>query len=76
LALHYHSRTPPKGITMNKSGIVLIVIGCLFLARNLGLLDWGWLSQWWPLLLIGLGVWSLLNHKPGDKRSPGTDKQA
>ena len=61
---------------MNKSGIVLIIIGCLFLAHNFGLLQWAWLHQWWPLLLIGLGVWSLLNHKPGDKVSSGTDKQA
>ena len=60
---------------MNKSGIVLIIIGCLFLAHNFGLLQWAWLHQWWPLLLIGLGVWSLINHKPGDKSSPGTDKQ-
>ena len=61
---------------MNKSGIVLIVIGALLLASNLGLLQWGWLHQWWPLLLIGLGVWSLLSHRPGDKVPPGTDKQA
>ena len=60
---------------MNKSGIVLIIIGGLFLAHNFGLFQLGWLHQWWPLLLIGLGVWSLLNHKPGDKVSPGTDKQ-
>ncbi|WP_372525279.1 LiaI-LiaF-like domain-containing protein [Piscinibacter sp.] len=61
---------------MNKSGIVLIVIGCLFLALNFGLLEWGWLRQWWPLILIGLGVWSIINHKPGDSRSSGTDKQS
>jgi hypothetical protein len=60
---------------MNKSGIVLIVIGSVFLANNFGLLQWAWLQQWWPLLLIALGVWSLVNHKPGDKVSPGTDKQ-
>jgi hypothetical protein len=61
--------------TMNKSGIVLIVIGVLFLAYNFGLLEFGWLRQWWPLILIGLGVWSLVNHKPGDKQSSGTDNK-
>jgi purine-cytosine permease-like protein len=59
---------------MNKSGIVLIILGCVFLAYNFGLLQWGWLQQWWPLLLIALGVWSIINHKPGDKVSPGADK--
>ena len=61
---------------MNKSGVVLIVIGCIFLANNFGLLDWGWLRQWWPLILIGLGVWSVINHKPGDRNASGTDKQS
>jgi hypothetical protein len=61
---------------MNKSGIVLIVIGVLFLAYNFGLLDFGWLRQWWPLILIGLGVWSLVNHKPADKHSSGTDNKS
>jgi len=58
---------------MNKSGIILIVIGCLFLAHNFGLLEWSWLRQWWPLILIAVGVWSLIDHKPGDKRSSGSD---
>jgi hypothetical protein len=57
---------------MNKSGIILIVLGCVFLANNFGLLQWGWLRQWWPLLLIGIGAWSIFNHKPGD-RPPSQD---
>jgi len=59
---------------MNKSGIVLIVIGCLFLAHNFGLLQFGWLQQWWPLILVAVGVWSLTNHKPAGNQSSGTDK--
>jgi hypothetical protein len=59
---------------MNKSGIVLIVIGALLMAHNFGLFEFGWLRQWWPVLLIALGVWSIVNHKPGDKRSSGPDK--
>ena len=60
---------------MNKSGIVLIVLGCLFLAHNFGFLAWGWLRQWWPLLLIALGIWSLISHKPG-QRSSDLDKRS
>ena len=56
---------------MSKSGLILIVLGCLFLANNFGLLEWGWLRQWWPLALIGVGVWSIVDHRrrPGDRSS-------
>ena len=56
---------------MNKSGIILIVIGCLFLAGNLGWLRWSWLQQWWPLILIGGGLWLVLR----ERRAPGDDRQ-
>lgn len=59
---------------MNKSGIVLIIIGSLFLAHNFGLLDWGWLKQWWPLILIVLGVWSFVSYKRGNNKSSRTDE--
>jgi hypothetical protein len=71
VGLHYHlaNHLTNEAFTMNKSGIILIVIGCVFLAFNFGLLEWGWLRQWWPLILIAVGVWSLINHKAGDNRS-------
>lgn len=54
---------------MNKSGLILIVLGCLFLAHNFGLLEWGWLRQWWPLILIAVGLWSIVDHRrrPADR---------
>jgi uncharacterized membrane protein len=57
---------------MSKSGIILIVLGCLFLANNFGFLQWGWLRQWWPLVLIALGAWSIFNNKAAD-RPPSQD---
>ena len=39
--------------------IVLIVLGCVALAQNLGYLDVSLIQLiriWWPLILIGLGV--------------------
>jgi hypothetical protein len=61
---------------MSKSGIILVVLGCLFLANNFGLLEWGWLRQWWPLILIGVGIWSIVDNKRGDPPpSRGGDKQ-
>jgi hypothetical protein len=56
---------------MNKSGWILIAVGGVLLAHNFGWFSWGWLRQWWPVLLIVLGLWSIVMHKPGDKRSPG-----
>ncbi len=53
---------------MSKSGIILIILGCFFLANNLGLIEWGWLRQWWPLILIGVGVWSIIDRRPDDRR--------
>ena len=46
--------------------IVLIVVGLLFLASNLGYLQWGdlrqFLATWWPLILIAIGVEQLLRR--------------
>ena len=48
---------------------ILIGLGIIFLFSNLG-----WLpplrllmGQWWPIILIIVGVWLLLRHKSGGK---------
>ena len=38
------------------AGLILIVIGALFLLSNLGLLGWWRWDVFWPLILIGVGV--------------------
>lgn len=47
--------------------IVLIVLGVLFLAHNLGYIGFRQLREllatWWPLILIAVGVASLLNRE-------------
>ncbi|HVL34255.1 MAG TPA: DUF5668 domain-containing protein [Burkholderiales bacterium] len=47
--------------------LVLIVLGLLFLAHNLGYLPYARLrdilATWWPLILIALGVGALLQGK-------------
>ena len=46
--------------------IILIVVGLLFLASNLGYLQWfelrRFLATWWPLILIAIGVEQLLRR--------------
>jgi Domain of unknown function (DUF5668)/Cell wall-active antibiotics response 4TMS YvqF len=42
-------------------GTVMLIVGGIFLAANLGYLSWR-IWEWWPLLLIGAGVMMLLNR--------------
>ena len=59
---------------MSWSGIILIVVGAVLLANNCGVLERGWLRQWWPALLIAIGIWSVLRPQRGDRRpSRGAD---
>lgn len=47
--------------------VVLIAIGVIFLLINLGVLPVAQLkallAQWWPLILIFLGVWLLIRPR-------------
>ncbi|MCF8307518.1 MAG: DUF5668 domain-containing protein [Bacteroidales bacterium] len=49
-------------------GVILILIGSLFILKNLGLIyfDWGMILSMWPLLLILWGI-SILPFKSGIK---------
>jgi len=42
-------------------GLVMLIVGGVFLATNLGLVTPA-IWQWWPLLLIGVGLLMLLNR--------------
>lgn len=50
---------------LNTGGIVLVLLGLFLLLNNLGLFDWGWLWQLWPVALILAGVAMLF---PRDRR--------
>jgi hypothetical protein len=47
--------------------LVLIVVGALFLAHNLGYLAFAQLREligtWWPLILIALGIGGLVSRR-------------
>jgi hypothetical protein len=56
----------------NFGAIVLIVIGVVALAVNLGVLDLNFVQiirTWWPLLLVALGVGMFFT--PSDKNKSG-----
>jgi hypothetical protein len=42
--------------------IILIVLGVFLLFANLGWLKWNWFSRLWPLALVLMGVWLLIER--------------
>jgi hypothetical protein len=59
---------------MSWSGIILVIVGALLLANNFDLLPVGWLRQWWPVLLIVLGVLSIVRPQHGRRNSRERDE--
>ena len=62
---------PPYRYRRSIAGpLVLIVIGSVFLLRNLGvrLPIWHWFGHWWPLLLILWGIIRLIEHSMAQRQ--------
>lgn len=50
-------KTASCGGVMPVGAIILIALGVLLLLDNLGVLSFRWLGEFWPILLIALGLW-------------------
>jgi hypothetical protein len=48
------------------TGLVILVLGGIFLADNIGLVDVGSIGRFWPAILILLGIGSIV--RPGHRR--------
>ena len=59
---------------MSWSGIILVIVGALLLANNFDLLPLHWLRQWWPLILIAVGVMSLVRPDRARRRRSDDDR--
>ncbi len=59
---------------MSWSGIILVIVGALLLANNFDLLPLHWLRQWWPLILIAVGLMSLVRPDRGRRRGSDDDR--
>jgi cell wall-active antibiotic response 4TMS protein YvqF len=59
----------PREVRMSWSGVILVVVGVLLLANNFGLLPLGWLRQWWPAILIAVGLMSIVRPQRGRRRA-------
>lgn len=53
---HAHGRGIPTG------AIILIVLGLGFLLANVGVLSEHWIDRGWPILLIAIGVWIVIQR--------------
>ncbi len=60
---------------MSWSGIILVVVGLLLLANNFDLLTFGWLHQWWPIILVAVGLVSILRPQHGRRRADDDDER-
>jgi hypothetical protein len=61
------ARERHKRTTAAVFGVILIGLGVIFLLHNFGMVDAGRPGDWWPVILIGFGVSSLIAPKdPGD----------
>ena len=59
-----------SGTRIPFSGVMLVVFGCLFLADQLGALNFGSVFRlWWPAILVVAGLLSLI-EKPGSIFGP------
>jgi TM2 domain-containing membrane protein YozV len=43
--------------------VVLIGLGVLFLLTNLGWFSFNWVSHFWPMILIGVGLWLFIRRQ-------------
>ena len=55
-------------------GIVLVVLGLLFLSGNFGYGTWVNWDRWWPLLLIALGV--IMLYRRTERAEPAAGQPA
>jgi hypothetical protein len=55
---------PPKEREHSPAGaVVLIGLGMLFLMANLGWFSFHWVSHFWPMILIVLGLWLFIRRQ-------------
>ncbi|MGC8548521.1 MAG: B-box zinc finger protein [Acidobacteriaceae bacterium] len=51
--------------------IVLIGLGMLFLFNSLGVFEFNWVGRGWPLILIGIGIWLIVQRTRGVPKPTG-----
>ena len=65
------ARKRHKRATAAVFGVILIGLGAIYLLQNFGVVDAGDIGSWWPLVLIGFGVSSLVAPKDAGDSAGG-----
>jgi hypothetical protein len=55
----------PRTSSRIVGGVLLLLVGTVFILQNAGLVHAGRLSDWWPMLLVWLGLTRLLAPRRG-----------
>lgn len=71
----YPAPPPPPDLRRARrepiGAIVLIGLGLLFLFNSLGLFRFNWIGRGWPVIIIGIGIWLLIQRSRGVTRTRG-----
>jgi TM2 domain-containing membrane protein YozV len=70
----FPTRAPRTGVPVGP--VILIALGVLFLLNTLGLLEFHRIWRYWPVALIGLGVYMLYCRLTGSGGSPAAGGEA
>jgi len=58
-------------------GVALVMLGMIFLADSFGLFELSEVMRFWPILLIGIGIWLVAKHRdqpdPDEGRTESTE---
>lgn len=65
------ARERHKRVTAAVFGVILIGLGAIFMLQNFGIVDAGRPGSWWPVVLIGFGLSSLIAPKDAGDASSG-----
>jgi Domain of unknown function (DUF5668)/B-box zinc finger len=55
----------PRSGAIPTGALILIILGVFFLLANLGVLSFRWTADFWPVILIVIGVWLVLRRLSG-----------
>ena len=59
----------PKGGSMT-GGVILIALGMLILLNTMFDVSLDWLADWWPVGLVGLGIWMVISGRRARQKKP------
>lgn len=69
--MDFDARERHKRVTALVFGVILIGLGAVFLLQNFGMVDAGDIGSWWPVVLIGFGISSIIAPKDAGAASGG-----